>query len=159
MIYSVDSAILRLNNRCLVCRCLAIKRKYSERKFKSENETQKCGCFKERWCLRRFFFFGICCLSAVVSEIILWPVRTLAQFRMGAVRVKWYGQKNAYDPARKACWSMRVRFVRKIQKHNHHVIKYLLTEFVRAVRDNIWLSVRSQPNIFQSGSPTQSINT
>ena len=53
-----------------------------------------------------------------------------------------------------------------------HMIKCLLTEFGRARRENIWLSVMKhgprcarsvrhdlEPNIFPSGPPTQSIST
>ena len=68
---------------------------------------------------------------------------------MRATGVKWQGRKNTYGPARKAYWSMQVRSVRKIQKHNGHMIKCLLTELGRAGRENIWITVRT-PNIFPS---------
>ena len=51
--------------------------------------------------------------------------------RMRAVRVKWSGRENAYGPARKAYYLMRARSVRKIQKHNGHLIKMVI-EWVRS---------------------------
>ena len=49
------------------------------------------------------------------------------------------GRKNAYGPARKAYYLMRVRSVRKIQKHNSHLIKWLLNELGR-IRSYILLT-------------------
>ena len=41
------------------------------------------------------------------------------------------GRKNAYGSARKAYYLMRVRSDRRTQKHNGHLIKWLLNELGR----------------------------
>ena len=70
--------------------------------------------------------------------------------------------KNTYCPARKAYWSMQVRSVRKVKKTQQSCDK-LLIDWVRSGWTGKYLVLLGrtdlEPNIFPSGSPTQSIST
>ena len=94
-----------------------------------------------------------------VILIIMEPVQPRAQFCWktlskspiwGLYPLSDKAGKNTYGPARKAYWSMRVCSVRRIKKHNSHMINCLLTELGHAGRENIWFSqdARTSSQIF-----------
>ena len=99
-----------------------------------------------------YLYFGVCKRLVVP----MWcSLKMRAEWNNAATRVSSFHQK-----------------IENEKKKNGHLRKCLLTEWGRAGRENMWLSVRMhgpryvwfihpdlEPNIFPSGPPTQSIST